>query len=330
MLSKALRRASLLPALGLLALAQALLAAAPTQAQTASRTFPETGKTVTGRFLDYWNTHGGLPQQGFPISGEMQERSDTDGKTYTVQYFERAVFERHPKNAAPYDVLLSLLGNFRYKQKYPSGAPGQQPNTTYGSILFPQTGKHLAGRFLQYWQQNGGLAQQGYPISEEFSERSDLDGKTYKVQYFERAVFERHPENAAPYDVLLSQLGTFRYRAKYSTSDITPTAIAAATPTTHVATEQQMTATLREWALDTSATTLKPGKVKITVNNTGTMDHNLAVINSSGQTLAQTPNFRPSEGPKTLEVTLQPGTYTLLCTLPGHAQRGQLTHITVK
>src|SRR5436190_4335110 len=31
-----------------------------------SRTFPETGKTVTGLFLNYWDTHGGLAQQGFP------------------------------------------------------------------------------------------------------------------------------------------------------------------------------------------------------------------------------------------------------------------------
>ncbi|MFL5735444.1 MAG: alpha/beta fold hydrolase, partial [Chloroflexia bacterium] len=38
----------------------------------------------------------------------------------------------------------------------------------------------------------------------------DLNGKPYTVQYFERAVFELHPENAAPYDVLLSQLGTFQ------------------------------------------------------------------------------------------------------------------------
>jgi hypothetical protein len=29
-------------------------------------------------------------------------------------------------------------------------------------------------------------------------------------------VFEYHPENAAPNDVLLSQLGTFQYRMKYS------------------------------------------------------------------------------------------------------------------
>jgi hypothetical protein len=80
---------------------------------------------------------------------------------------------------------------------------------------FPETGKTVCGRFLQYWQQNGGLAQQGFPISDEFTEVSDLNGQSYTVQYFERAVFEKHPENAPPFDVLLSQLGTFRFRAKY-------------------------------------------------------------------------------------------------------------------
>lgn len=54
-------------------------------AQTGQRTFVETGKTVQGRFLEYWDANGGLAQQGFPISDEMQERSDTDGKTYKVQ-----------------------------------------------------------------------------------------------------------------------------------------------------------------------------------------------------------------------------------------------------
>ena len=61
---------------------------------------PRRARPSTGMFLDYWNTHGGLAQQGFPISDEMQRQSDTDGKTYTVQYFERAVFELHPENAA--------------------------------------------------------------------------------------------------------------------------------------------------------------------------------------------------------------------------------------
>ena len=45
----------------------------------------------------------------------MQEKSEIDGKTYTVQYFERAVFEYHPENSPPHDVLLSLLGDPRYK-----------------------------------------------------------------------------------------------------------------------------------------------------------------------------------------------------------------------
>src|SRR5688500_18956901 len=146
-------------------------------AQDGSRTFPETGKTVKGRFLEYWTQNGGLAQQGFPISDEMQERSDTDGKTYTVQYFERAVFEMHPEYASPNDVLLSLLGVFEYQTKYPQGAPGQQPNTSSGSVAFAETGNRLGGRFLHYWQAHGGLPQQGFPISDEFEERSPLDGK---------------------------------------------------------------------------------------------------------------------------------------------------------
>ena len=191
-------------------------------AQGGSRLFPETGKTVKGKFLTYWDTHGGLAQQGFPISEEMQEVSDTDGKNYIVQYFERAVFEMHPENQPPFDVLLSLLGNFVYKQKYPNGAPNQKINTD-NPLKFNETGKTIGGKFRAYWEKNGGLAQQGFPISEEFQERNELDGKTYTVQYFERAVFELHPELAGTqFEVLLSQLGTFRYRAKYVQSTAVP------------------------------------------------------------------------------------------------------------
>ena len=194
------------------------------------RSFAETGKTVCNRFLFYWENNGGLPQQGYPISGEFREQSEVDGKTYTVQYFERAVFELHPENNPPYDVLLSLLGSISYKQKYPTGAAGQQANTLPGSILFPQTGKRLGGIFLEYWRANGGLAQQGYPITNEFAETSELDGKRYTVQYFERAVFELHPENKAPHNILLSHLGALRLKAKYAGREPTPSATAAADP----------------------------------------------------------------------------------------------------
>src|SRR4051812_7538741 len=115
-------------------------------AQGTSRTFTETGKTVSGRFLEYWNANGGLAQQGYPITDQRQEKSDTDGKTYTVQYFERAVFELHPENKAPNDVLLSLLGNFLYKEKYPSGAPNQKVSTD-GAQKFSQTNHSVGGKF---------------------------------------------------------------------------------------------------------------------------------------------------------------------------------------
>lgn len=192
----------------------ASLSAPAGPAQAADRYFPQTGKSLSGRFLDYWNSHGGLEQQGYPISEPLMERSEVDGKERTVQYFERAVFEAHPENAAPYDVLLSLLGTLRYSERYPSGAGSQAANRTVGSVLFPETGKRLGGAFLDYWRKHGGLAQQGYPISDEFNEVSQIDGKQYRVQYFQRAVFELHPENAGtPYEVLLSQLGTFRWHA---------------------------------------------------------------------------------------------------------------------
>ncbi len=219
------RKTMLVPAITLVL--ASLLAWAPsyTFAQPSNcRTFTETGQTVCGKFLVYWDGHGGLAQQGYPISGELQETSQTDGKTYTVQYFERAIFEMHPENPPPNDVLLSLLGVFLYQSKYPGGAPNQQTNSDPGSLLFPETGKRVGGRFLSYWQSHGGLAQQGLPISDEFTETSSLDGKSYLVQYFERAVFEYHPEQTPEYQVLLSQLGTFRYREKYASPAPSPTA----------------------------------------------------------------------------------------------------------
>jgi len=266
-------------------------------AQSSSRTFPETGKTVSGRFLDYWNTHGGLAQQGYPISDPMQEKSDTDGKTYTVQYFERAVFEAHPENAAPNDVLLSLLGNFLYKQKYPNGAPNQKASTAPNAQKFPQTGFTVGGKFLDYWNTHGGLAQQGYPISNEFQEKSDLDGKTYTVQYFERAVFELHPENAGtPYEVLLSQLGTFRYRAKYSAGGTQPAGV---------------NVNIVDFKFDPAVITV-PAGTKVTWTQIGPTEHN-TVEKDHKTPLWQSDLLNPGD---TFSYTFTtPGTYHYWCTI---------------
>jgi hypothetical protein len=105
-------------------------------------------------------------------------------------------------------VLTSLLQPLSYLPAL--AQPDGQCHT------FRETGRTLCGKFLQYWQQNGGLRLFGYPISNPFLEVSALDGKEYTVQYFERAVFEHHPEQKAPYDVLLSHLGALRFRSSYA------------------------------------------------------------------------------------------------------------------
>jgi hypothetical protein len=71
---------------------------------------------------------------------------------------------------------------------------------------FPETGHYVSGRFREYFETRGGLYVFGLPITRAYWEAS-TDGKKYLTQYFERARFEYHPENAQPYDVLLTLLG---------------------------------------------------------------------------------------------------------------------------
>jgi N-acetylneuraminic acid mutarotase len=160
--------------------------------------FPQTGQCMGELFAAYWHAHGGLAINGYPISGEFQEKLE-DGQTYTVQYFERVRMEFHVRNAPPFDVLLGQFG----RRIHPADPPmPPQPGAAY----FAPTGHNVSGAFLAYWQAHGGLAQFGYPISEPFREQVE-DGHTYTVQYFERARFEQHPENRPPYDVLLGLFG---------------------------------------------------------------------------------------------------------------------------
>jgi putative glycosyl hydrolase len=74
--------------------------------------FTETQHTLTGPFLQFWKQGGGLPVFGFPISEPMVEKNADDGKSYTVQYFERTRLEYHPEfTDNPLPVLEGLLGN---------------------------------------------------------------------------------------------------------------------------------------------------------------------------------------------------------------------------
>lgn len=167
-----------------------------------------TGFKPSGTFAPYWQNKGGLELFGYPISGERLEKSPTDGKTYIVQWFERARMEYHPEYAGTdYEILLGLLGSqVAGNRAFPRIAP--PPGVE--AVCTEQTGHCVSGRFLERWRKLG-VAIIGLPLSDQFEERG-TDGKLYTVQYFERARMEYHPENRQPFDVLLGLLGRHLYK----------------------------------------------------------------------------------------------------------------------
>ena len=154
--------------------------------------FAETGKCVNPLFYGYWQDHGGLPVNGYPISDEIVQNLE-NGQPYTVQYFERARFEYHPENDEANRILLGQFG--RTILAGVDGAPTAPASGRNEYAYFEETQHNVALPFFAYWGANGGLAQFGYPLTEEFTQKLS-DGKEYTVQYFERARFESHPDNA--------------------------------------------------------------------------------------------------------------------------------------
>ncbi|HKP52254.1 MAG TPA: hypothetical protein VJ183_06335 [Chloroflexia bacterium] len=183
--------------------------------QGAGKCFAEVPHCLRGVFATYWSQKGGLDLFGYPITPEVQET--LDGKTYTVQYTQRARFEYHPENKAPFDVLLGLLGNTlseprQNEEPFKPKPPGIVPSEEW----FEQTQHNVRPPFLDYWKKNGGLPVFGLPKSESFEEKNAADGKIYLVQYFERNRLEYHPElKGTKFEMLLGLLGTEQFKGTY-------------------------------------------------------------------------------------------------------------------
>jgi ABC-type transport system substrate-binding protein len=226
---------------------------------------------VAGRFLEVWQAQGSDQAStyvnGLPITARRPEISTVDGKTYATQWFERAKFEAHPENKAPYDVLLGRLGaNYvegrgsidpkTGKIRNPADTPflpiakpaNLGPTKIWFGVLNNNTlGHSISGKILEYWRRYGGgtdkgaIAQFGFALSEPYNEPS-TDGKTYQVQYFERARFEVHPEKAPPYEVEIGLLGVQQYRATPIAADKLPIAPTSHNQATAKGTHNQVTA----------------------------------------------------------------------------------------
>ena len=188
---------SLVPML-LLLTAFIAIPAIPTAAQAGERCFSETGLCISGSIRTYWEQNGGLAVFGFPITAQTIEL--VEGSPLQVQWFERDRLEIQPDSR----VTTGRLGAERLEQMGTPWQPGENRPAGPTCALFGETGHQVCGAFLSYWRSNGGLERFGLPLTESFF--TELEGRIYVVQYFERRRFEFHPE-IGPNAVLLGLLG---------------------------------------------------------------------------------------------------------------------------
>jgi plastocyanin len=89
----------------------------------------------------------------------------------------------------------------------------------------------------------------------------------------------------------------------------------------------QLAASPTKIAFDTTELSAKPGKVTIDFENPAALEHDVA-IEQNGKLIAKSALI--AKGKTSVSADLAPGTYTFLCTVPGHAEAGMEGTLTVK
>lgn len=140
--------------------------------------FPEAGHWVIGEFLEYFNDHGGLAIFGYPLTEPYYQ----DG--VLIQYFQNARMEWAAGPEGSYVVQLGHLG-----EELNYGTPGSDEPQRLGARkrYFPETGHIVSYAFLDFYNQNGGVAIFGLPISEMYYEGDTI------VQYFQHMKLKWDP-----------------------------------------------------------------------------------------------------------------------------------------
>lgn len=89
----------------------------------------------------------------------------------------------------------------------------------------------------------------------------------------------------------------------------------------------QLAADTTALAFDTDSLEAEAGEVTIDFDNPAAIEHDVA-IDEDGKELAKSETI--TEGKTSVTTELEPGTYTFLCTVPGHAEAGMEGTLTVK
>ena len=154
--------------------------------------FSETGHNVKGEFLKFYTSNSNaLILYGYPITEEFVSK---DGKT--VQYFQRARFELRADLPQDQRVQLTALGRETFVS-----TGDLKVNNSFACRSYAEMGYTICFEFLEFFDQYGGVAQFGYPISGFEYHENKL------VQYFEKARLEWQPWKLEGQRVVNADLG---------------------------------------------------------------------------------------------------------------------------
>ncbi len=162
---------------------------------------------IPGDFAQHYLTLGGAAPRpltdgitvlGLPLRAPLLEPAGDCATQVPVLYTERQRLELHAGEPWPHRVVGTQIGAHAFAARYP-GVAAERRTDLADPAAFADS------RFRSFYEQLGGLAVFGYPISGALNEDHPETGVPTTVQYFERARFELAP-NAPPGAPLTDQV----------------------------------------------------------------------------------------------------------------------------
>lgn len=84
-------------------------------------------------------------------------------------------------------------------------------------------------------------------------------------------------------------------------------------------------AALAEWKIDLEPSSHAPGNIEFNITNSGTMEHDLSILELD----ETSPKLEAGKTISWDAGDVEPGTYTVFCSIPGHREQGMETKLTV-
>ncbi len=177
------------------------------------RYFPQTGHTLDPAFADFFDSSGGAPILGYPVTESFVDFLSG----FLIQYFENARLELVPNAAGEVTPRMTDLGVLMGGWELPLEADRFPIGTNPGCRYYAESGHQVCHAFLDYYESNGGPGIFGLPVTELRFQNDRM------VQYFQRFRLDWYPESEDGDLIRIAPLGRDHFqRMGYEASLMDP------------------------------------------------------------------------------------------------------------